>query len=187
MSEDFDISRVNMRAIFPRRILARISILPKISRIWLCLRVQTDRCMTSVPCVFETLSRYFESKQYRNPGQDASGKNGTYGHPRYKPRVKVKCGQVWWPILGICALHLTHPSAHTHSSEHTPGAPWCLAQVSHLSRGIEGGRERWLFTPPTHNSCRTWDSNPQPSGYKSDSLTIRPGLPHKEETGFPLL
>ncbi len=59
-----------------------------------------------------------------------------------------KCGQVWWPILGICALHLTHPSAHTHSSEHTPGAPWCLAQVSHLSRGIEGGRERWLFTPP---------------------------------------
>ncbi len=24
---------------------------------------------------------------------------------------------------------------------------WCLAQGSHLSRGIEGGRERWLFTP----------------------------------------
>ncbi len=23
--------------------------------------------------------RYF--RQYRNPGQDASGKNGTYGHP----------------------------------------------------------------------------------------------------------
>ncbi len=47
-------------------------------RIWLCLRVQTDRCLT-VPCVFERLSRYFESKQYRNPGQDPSGKNGTYG------------------------------------------------------------------------------------------------------------
>ncbi len=30
----------------------------------------------------------------------------------------VKYGD-WWPILGICALHLTHPSAHTHSSEHT--------------------------------------------------------------------
>ncbi len=26
---------------------------------------------------------------------------------------EVKCGEVWWPILGICALHLTHPSAHT--------------------------------------------------------------------------
>ncbi len=32
---------------FPRRVLARISILPKISGFWLCLRVQTDRCMTS--------------------------------------------------------------------------------------------------------------------------------------------
>ncbi len=29
------------------------------------------------------------------------------------------CGQVWWRRLGICALHLTHPSAHTDSSEHT--------------------------------------------------------------------
>ncbi len=37
---------MTIRAIFPGRVLARISILPKISRIWLCLRVQTDRCMT---------------------------------------------------------------------------------------------------------------------------------------------
>ncbi len=40
---------------------------------------------------------------------------------------KVTCGQVWWPILRICALHLTHPSEHTHTHththrEHTPGA-----------------------------------------------------------------
>ncbi len=72
------------------------------------------------------------------------------------------------PILGICALSaLTHPkcthsSEHTHR-EHTPGAVGsylvrCLAQ-GHLSRGIEAGRERWLFTPPTHNSCQTWNSN----------------------------
>ncbi len=27
---------------------------------------------------------------------------------------EVVCGQIWWPILGICALHLTHPSA-THT------------------------------------------------------------------------
>ncbi len=44
----------------------------------------------------------------------------------------MTCGQVWWPILGICALHLTHPSAphtavsseqtnkHTHTHTHTP-------------------------------------------------------------------
>ncbi len=39
--------RVTICAIFLRHILARISMLPKISRFWLCLRVQTDRCMTS--------------------------------------------------------------------------------------------------------------------------------------------
>ncbi len=32
-------------------------------------------------------------------------------------------------------------------------------------------------TPPTNNPCWTWDSNPQPSAYKSDSLSIRPRLP----------
>ncbi len=34
------------------------------------------------------------------------------GKERERER-EVVCGQVWWPILGICALHLTHPSAHT--------------------------------------------------------------------------
>ncbi len=57
---------------------------------------------------------------------------------------------------------------HTHC-EHTPGAAGshisaasgeqlvvqCPAQGSHLSRGIEGGRELWLFNPPTYNLCRT--------------------------------
>ncbi len=36
-------------------------------------------------------------------------------------------------------------------------------------------RERCTFTPPTYNSCRTWDSNSQPFDF--DSLTIRPRLP----------
>ncbi len=38
-------------------------------------------------------------------------------------------------------------------------------------------RDRWLFTPPTNNSCRYRDSNSQPLDYESDSLTIRPRLP----------
>ncbi len=64
--------------------------------------------------------------------------------------------QVWWPILEIGPLHLTHPSAHTQQwvvNTHTvnthpeaaiapaPGEQLgvrCLAQ-GHLSRGIEGG------------------------------------------------
>ncbi len=72
---------MTIRAIFPGHVLARISILPKISRIWLCLRVQTDRCMTRFLMFSKRISRYFESKQYRNPSQDASWENGTYGHP----------------------------------------------------------------------------------------------------------
>ncbi len=68
-----------VRAIFPGRVLARISILPKISRIWLCLRVQTDRCMMRFLMFSKRISRYSESKQYRNPGK--SWENGTYGHP----------------------------------------------------------------------------------------------------------
>ncbi len=102
---------------------------------------------------------------------------------------EVVCGQVWWPILGICPLHLTHPSAHSQQWTHTrsSGQPCCGA------RGAVGGsvpcsrvspqswywgwREHLLFTPPTDNPCRTWDSNLQPLGYKSNSLTIRPRLP----------
>ncbi len=81
------------------------------------------------------------------------------------------------------SLHLTHPKwTHTRSS----------GQQCYSARGAVGGsvpcsrtpqswywrrRERWLFTPPTNNPCRTWDSNPQPLNYESDSLTIRPRLP----------
>ncbi len=73
---------------------------------------------------------------------------------------EVVCGQVWWPILGICPLHLTHPSAHSQQWTHTwsSGQPYCGA------RGAVGGsvpcsrvspqswywrwREHLLFTPP---------------------------------------
>ncbi len=39
-------------------------------------------------------------------------------------------GQVWWPILEMCSLHLTHPSAHTLGSV---GSRHCGA------RGAVGG------------------------------------------------
>ncbi len=102
----------------------------------------------------------------------------------------VTYDQEWWPILGICALQLSHPkcthtavNTHTHR-EHIPGAVG-----SHLCCGARGAvegsvpcsrapqswywgwRERCTFTPPTYNSCR------QPLGYESDSLTIGPRLP----------
>ncbi len=100
---------------------------------------------------------------------------------------EVVCGQVWWPILGICPLHLTHPSAHSQQWTHTrsSGQPYCGA------RGAVGGSVpcsrvspqswywRWestCYSLPPDNPCRTWESNLQPLGYKSNSLTIRPRL-----------
>ncbi len=53
--------------------------------------------------------------------------------------VKVTYSQVWWPILGIRALHLpiqehTHIAVNTHTHcEHTPGAVG-----SHLCCGTQG-------------------------------------------------
>ncbi len=84
---------------------------------------------------------------------------------------------------------------HTHSSEHSTHAhmPWTHTRSSRQpyccgTREAGGGLvlllkgltsvmvlmvERVLVIYfPTHNPCPTWDSNPRPSGYKSDSLTI---------------
>ncbi len=112
---------------------------------------------------------------------------------------EVMCGQVWWPILRICALHLTHPSAHTHC-EYTPGAVGshiaaapreqlgvqCLAQ-GHLSRGIEGGESAgYSLPPPTFPAgpeTRTLDLR-----VTSPTLSIRPQLPrHKTLPRLPLV
>ncbi len=108
--------------------------------------------------------------------------------------------QVWWPILGICALHLTHPSEHTqqwvvnkhtHTHTHTaasgqpfmlrhPGSSWGYgALLKGLTSVVVLRVEESIghSLPPLTIPCRTWDSNPQPLGYKSDSLSIRPRLP----------
>ncbi len=76
--------------------------------------------------------------------------------------LDVTYGQVWWPILGICALHLPIQSAHTQQWAHTHPEQWaaiyaaahgeqlgvrCLAQ-GHLSRGIEGGESAGHSLPP---------------------------------------
>ncbi len=69
----------------------------------------------------------------------------------------------------MCSLHLTHPSAHTHLEQcaadaAAPGEQlWDqgLAQGSHLSHG------QFLLEPRFE---------PTTSGYKSNALSIRPGL-----------
>ncbi len=96
--------------------------------------------------------------------------------------VKVTYSQVWWPILGIHALHLpiqvhTHSSEHTHTHhEHTP-----RAVGSHLCCGTQGAVgaqghlvgvlkvERALnIHSPHRQSLPDRDSNSQPFDFESD-------------------
>ncbi len=85
-----------------------------------------------------------------------------------------------------------HSSEHTHTAVNTHPEQWaainaaapgeqlgvqCLAQGSHLSRGIEGGESAGHSLP-----------SPTPFDYESDSLTIRPRLPcHKTEYNIRLV
>ncbi len=84
----------------------------------------------------------------------------------------VTYSQVWWPILGIRALHLTHPkcthtavNTHTHTHIHIPwthtrssgqlfmlrrpGSSWGFVPCSRAPQSwYWGWRERCTFTPP---------------------------------------
>ncbi len=78
---------------------------------------------------------------------------------RFRERERereVVCGQVWWPFGALCFGAL----------------------LKGLTSVVVLKVERVL--PPTYNPWRTWDSNPRPSGYKSNSLSIRPRLPLKK-------
>ncbi len=111
---------------------------------------------------------------------------------------EVVCGQVWWPILGICPLHLTI-QVHTHSSEHThleqwaailrrPGSSWGIGPCSRVSP--QSWYWRWESTcyslpPPTIPAGP--GNRTGPLGYKSNSLTIRPRLPSVALTRVPAI
>ncbi len=104
--------------------------------------------------------------------------------------------QVWWPILGICALHLTHPKCtqtavnihtpwtHTRSSGQPfmlrcPGSSWGFGVLLKGTSVVVLKEERALYIHSPHlQSLPARDSNSQPFDYESDSLTIRPRLPH---------
>ncbi len=113
---------------------------------------------------------------------------------------EVTYGQVWWPILGICALHLTHPKCtHTAVNTHTPwthtrsspeqwAAIYAAAPGEQLGFGalLKGTSvvvlkvERVLYIHSPHlQFLPARDSNPWPLGYEPNSLTIRPRLPQK--------
>ncbi len=106
-------------------------------------------------------------------------------------------GQVWWPILGICALQLTHPKcAHTQQWTHTrssgqpfmlrrPGSSWGFGASRAPQSWYWRWRERCTFTPPTYNSCRP-ETRTRNLWITSPPLTIRPRLPLKPLPTQPL-
>ncbi len=81
-------------------------------------------------------------------------------------------GQVWWPILRICALHLTHPTCtHTAVNTHTPwthtrssgqsfmlrhpGSSWWFGALLKDTSVVVLRVERALYIhSSTYNSCR---------------------------------
>ncbi len=101
-----------------------------------------------------------------------------------------------------CSAFNPSKCTHTHTQQwvvntHCEHAPGAVGSHCSSARGAIGGSVpcsrapqswywRWSsfcsFTIPTFNPCRTWDSNPLPLDYKSDSLTIRPRLPLKDRS-----
>ncbi len=63
---------------------------------------------------------------------------------------EVTCGQILWPMLKQWTnTPWTHPEQWAAIFAVAPSEQLgirCHAEESHLSRGIEGGRECWLFT-----------------------------------------
>ncbi len=99
-------------------------------------------------------------------------------------KIEMTYGQVWSHTRNSCSAF--NPSkARTHTHTHTHTQQWAAIAAPREQLGFSA-----LFKvtsvvvlkvedfPPTYNPCRTWDSNSQPLDYKSDSLTIRPWLPH---------
>ncbi len=113
--------------------------------------------------------------------------------------------QVWWPTLGICALHLSHPKCtHTAVNTHTPwthtrssgqpfmlrrpGSSWGFGALLKGTSVVVLRVERELYIHSPHlQFLPAQDSNSQPFDYKSDSLTIRPRLPQSNRYVFDWL
>ncbi len=116
-----------------------------------------------------------------------------------KWQSEVTYSQVWWPILGISALHLSHPKCtHTAVNTHTPwthtqssgqpfmlrrpGSSWGFGALLKGTSVVVLKEERALDIHSPHlQFLPARDSNSQPLDYKSDSLTIRPQLPLRKK------
>ncbi len=91
---------------------------------------------------------------------------------------EVTYGQVWWPILRICALQLTHPKCtHTAVNTHTvnsgqpfmlrrPGSSWGFGALLKGTSVVVLRVERALYIHSPHRQfLPARDSNSQPLNY----------------------
>ncbi len=96
------------------------------------------------------------------------------------------------PLISMVTYTQNLCSAFNPSKVHTHTEQWaaiydaaprqllgvrCLAQWSHLSRGIDGGKSALQSLPPIYNSCRP-KTRTRNLSIMSPTLTIRPRLPH---------
>ncbi len=81
--------------------------------------------------------------------------------------------------LNLCSAVSTHPEQWAASAAvpREQSGVRCLAQGP-LSCGIEGGERALDIYSPHLQFLQGRDSNSQPFDYKSNSLTIKPRLPH---------
>ncbi len=88
----------------------------------------------------------------------------------------VICGQVWCRILRICALHLTHPSAHTDnrsSGQPLLRRPGFGALLDGLTSVVVSKVERTFVVHALHRQFLPDPRfKPTTSVYKSDALSI---------------
>ncbi len=82
---------------------------------------------------------------------------------------------VWNLCFAFNPSKCTHTAVNIHLEQWAAGGSVPCSRVSPQSWYVQYCHGYSL--PPTYNPCRTWDSNPRPSGYKSNSLSIRPRLP----------
>ncbi len=88
------------------------------------------------------------------------------------------------PSKSTHAIVNTHPEQWAAIYAAAPGEQLgvrCLAQGSHLSRGIEGGENARIHSPH-RQFLPDLRFKPTTSGYKSNTLSIRPRLPYSKHS-----
>ncbi len=72
--------------------------------------------------------------------------------PKMSNKNDVIYGQVWWPILGICALHFNPSKVHTHTHTHTHTQQWTHTHSVKHTHSSERTHTAWTHTHTAVNT-----------------------------------